>query len=185
MKPTPKADFPVGVRPRAWEEDDPRLSEAYAGVFEVTLNNYVGIVFVPQLPGPADVWDRSAVPGDLDDVATTEQARLAAALLAPYVVTPNAALAGQQQRFVMLDDPPDRRGGTVFYVAPEAFEHISSDLADLSTTLGMIHPPGTISDIRDHYAIAFIESVVLTSPNLDPHHAKMLGRESADGNGHH
>jgi hypothetical protein len=184
MKPTPKADFPVGVRPRAWEEDDPALGEAYAGVFEVTLNNYVGIVFVPQLPGSADVWDRDAVPDDLDDVATSAQARLATALLAPYVVTPNTALAGQQQRFEMLDDPPGRRGGTVFYVAPEAFDRFSGELADLSATLGMIHPPGKISDIRDRDVIAFIESVVLTSPNLDSHDAEMLGRESADGNGH-
>ena len=45
------------------------------------------IAFIPDLSPVATPWEELRLPEDLDAITTPEQARLATALLTPYVVT--------------------------------------------------------------------------------------------------
>lgn len=168
MKISPRADYPVGVRPRAWEEP-PDAAPYYDGVFDVALNGMVTVTFVPDMSAYAPPFDAAALPDDLDQVSSVKQARLAAALLASYAVTPHPTRQGTTQQLPAIGptgEPPgpDDIGGVVFYVDPSRFAAVESDLVELSTRLGGRHPDATVSTLRTHPAIDLIESTVLTSP---------------------
>jgi hypothetical protein len=156
MKVTPRADYPVRVRPRAWEEDE-SIAPLYAGVHDLTLNSMVTITFVPELAAPP--YERDALPADLDAIATPGEARLEAVLFADYAVTPSERLAGSEQR---LPVPPwrDGPGGIVVYVTPEQFERLNADLESLVPELGSLHSEVPVSRLRGHPAVDFAADLV-------------------------
>ena len=150
MQVTPRADYPVRVRPRSWDEEGP-IAAFYAGVFDVTLNQMVTISFVPDLAGSAPPYDRNRLPADLDDVTTPGQARLEAVLFSSYAVTPNDRLADTTER---LPTPSwgDGPGGLVVYVASDQFERFTNDLDELAPQLGGLYSDVPISQLRGHPA---------------------------------
>lgn len=168
---TPTADYPVRVRPRSWDEEEP-LAELYADVYDVTLNQMVTVSFVPDLGPEVPPYDRRRLPADLDDIATPEQARLEAALFAKYVVTPNRELAYTSTR---LPTPPwrDGPGGVVVYVTTDQFERFTSDLDELVPALGGLHSDVPISRLRGRPAMNFVEGLV-DSPLFDRRDAYWL-----------
>lgn len=175
MKVSPRADYPVGVRPRSWEESE-TVAELHEGIFDVTLNRVVDVVFVPDLSAIAPPFDDSLLPRDLDEVFTREQARLAAVLFGRYVVTPNTSRSGIQECFARANDTTGERTGVVFYISPDEFARYADDLGELSHRLGGLYPPGTVADLRGISVIDYIEQTVLGSPAFRSEDAAMLGR---------
>jgi hypothetical protein len=175
MKAWPTADYPVRVLPREAEEE-PTTARLYRGVFTVTLNHTVDVVFVPDVSAVAPPWDPATLPADLDAVATVEQARLAAALLAPYVVTPNAARAGAEDGFAWPVDAGPGTAGVVFYVTPAEFAAHAAELARLTEVAGRLHSQRRVGELREYGVVAFLERRVVDSGRLAPRHAELLGR---------
>ena len=175
MKVSPRSDYPVRVRPRSLEEGE-TVAQLYDGIFDVTLNSVVDIVFVPDLSSTMPPFDDAPLPLDLDDVSTQQQARLEAILFGRYVVTPNTGRSGTEERFARAVDNPGELTGVAFYISPEEFSCYAADLEQLSHRLGALYPLGTVVDLRGHPAIDFIEHTVLGSPNFKSEDAAMLGR---------
>jgi hypothetical protein len=171
---TPRADYPVGVRPRSWDEEGD-LAALYAGVYDVALNQMVKITFVPDLGIAAPPFERERLPEDLDALTTPEQARLEAALFARYAVTPNAARAGTTER---LPKPPwrSRDGGIVLYVTPDEFARFAADLEALAPDLGGSYSEVPISQLRGHPALDFVAELV-SSPRFEDEDAFWLRDE--------
>ncbi len=169
MKVSPTADYPIRVLPQEWEEDNP----LYAGIFTVTLNHGVDIAFIPGLREVAPPWDDRLLPEDLDEIATPQQARLATALLTPYVVTPDDARAGGEETFRWSDDQH-----LVYYVSSQEFDDYAAELAALSTgDAGRLRSQPRVSDLRDHHAVVrFIETRIVASGRLQRPHAVLLGQ---------
>jgi hypothetical protein len=174
MKVAPTADYPVQVLRQEWEE--PAEAAAwYAGIFTVTLNHHVDVAFVPDVSAVAPPWDDHLLPADLDEVETPGQARIATALLSPYVVTPNQARAGGDETFRWPPDGSDAPQ-VVFYVTGEEFARYAADLDQLTGVAGGRASGPRVSELRDHPVIGFLEQRVVGSARLDPRHAFLLGR---------
>lgn len=169
MKIRPRSDYPVGVRPRAWE-DPPAVAPYVAGVFDMSLNGMVTVTFVPDVTAWAPPFDPAAVPDDLDAVDSVRDARLAAVLLASYVVTPHPTLHGTWQRLPPVGGTGapggrvDEDGAVVLWVEPEPYAAAEADLVTLAGRVGGLHPDLTLSALRHHPAVRLVESTVLTSP---------------------
>jgi hypothetical protein len=95
MKLSPRYDFLVSVRHQAWEEE-PKVAPLYQGIFDVTLNHTIGIMFVPDLEKNTNCWC-PILPDNIDDITTNIEARLVSIALSKYSVTPNPLLAGQEE----------------------------------------------------------------------------------------
>lgn len=180
MKPGPNADYPVQVYPLSWDEA-PAVAPLYHGVSGMILNFLVEIVFVPDVSAAAPPWDGRQLPANLDEVSTAEQARLAAALVANYAVTPNEARAGDVERFRWPADGEPRADVVVRYVSQAEFARYSADLDNLSTIVSGIHPETPVSELRDYEVVRFVERDVVAAAWLQPGHAALLGRGAADG----
>jgi hypothetical protein len=174
MKVSPRVDYPVRVLAQEWDEE-PVRADLYRGLFAVTLNHVVEIVFVPDISEVAPPWDGGTLPADLDDVDTPAQARLASALLGRYVVTPNDAYAGDTATFRWPSEAD--RPGTVWYVGSAEFARFAADLRQLSSVVGGRFTDTTVLDLRSYAVIRFIEGLVGT-PWFDPGDAAILGREA-------
>lgn len=174
MKVRPRADYPVGVRPMSTEVPT-KVADLYEGIYEVTLNNLVDILFCPavsvSVAGP--VFYNDLLPHDLDEITTTTQARLATVLLSSYTITPNDALRGHQELLVH-DDEANVGGGLVYYIAESEFEIYSSELRELSTQLGGLHSQVTVASLGNYAVIRFIRDIVVPSPKFDPSDRVML-----------
>ncbi|MCP3801940.1 hypothetical protein NLX83_21975 [Allokutzneria sp. A3M-2-11 16] len=169
MKPIPRADYSVDVRPQRWEVA-PCVAHLYEGVWEVTLNTMVTVAFVADLGQPVDY--QAQIPGNLDALTTEKQARMVTAVLADYVVTPNAELAGRTVRTTrppVLDCDGD---GVVFYVDPVHYALMAADLDAFDLV------DATISELRGRPAVDFVERVVVTSPEFDHRDAYWLRNRS-------
>jgi len=178
MKVGPKVNYPVGVRPRAWEEPNEN-AQLYQGIYAVTLNYTVDIDFVPDVTAIAPPWDFRMLPDNIDTIDTIDLARLATALFSSYVVTPNDRLAGTEDRINRT--PPEGlehvdTSGVVFYVTAEDFSGFATQLDDLVDIAGDPRPGVRVEDLRDREVIAFIERRIVASPLLKPGDAEMLGQ---------
>jgi hypothetical protein len=183
VKISPKADYPVGVRPRSWEELE-ELGPHYEGIYDVCLNGMVTVTFVPDVSAFGPPFDPTMVPDDLDQLASSSEARLAALFLASYAVTPNDELTGTWVALPALGPPgqavdPTETGATVFFVDRAEFDPVAEDLAGLSQRLGGRHPDETVSQLGGHPAIELIQSTVLASPAFSPRDRAWLSDEPA------
>jgi hypothetical protein len=185
MKQSPTADYPVRVRPESWEHD-PTQAGLYAGVYTVTLNATVDITFVPDLSRSAPPWDGRILPADLDALHTPEQAAYASALLARYVVTPNAARAGRVESFRpaggALDGGYDE-DSVVRYVEPAQYADFVGDLDRLAVVVGSVRSDTPVSALRDHPVIRFVEDDIVAAPWFGRDDVVWLGRPAPDRTG--
>lgn len=176
MKPGPTADYPMKVIHELSEEEPP-TAELYAGVFTAVLNFVVYIVFIPDVSAVAPPWDDHLLPANFDEIITSEQARLAKAILGRYVVTPNDVRAGTEEAFEWGHDGEyGPSSGVVFYVTPGDFTRYAAGLARLAEmNENDVYPKKTVTALRGYEVIAFIERRVLASQWLRPQDAVMLG----------
>ncbi|MFB2983618.1 hypothetical protein [Microseira sp. BLCC-F43] len=68
MKPSPQYDFPVSVRRQTWEEN-PGVAALYQGIFDVTLNHTISVMFVPEIKKNANCWP-PRLPENIDEIST-------------------------------------------------------------------------------------------------------------------
>jgi hypothetical protein len=178
VKIKPSANYTVGVRRREWEEDPP-ASPIYEGMFTITLNYSVPVVFIPET-GVAPPWNDASLPPGLSEPTTVEQARLIEALTSDYVVTPHDALAGTEERFPRLTDADPDLLTVVFYVGRDEFTRYASDLEQLSEVAGDLHSFTRVADLRGYGVIDFVERRIVASSWLMPIDAETLGQTEID-----
>ena len=170
MKISPRSDYPVGVRPMSVEMPA-EVAGLYEGIYEVTLNNVVDIVFCPSLTDVAPPFRDELLPRDVDEITTAAQARLVSILFSPYSVTPNDSRNGGHERL------PGK--GVVFYVTESEFSSFTAELRELSERLGGRYPDQTVTDLAGHAVIRFVRETVITSPEFGPADRAMLQDETA------
>jgi hypothetical protein len=175
MKISPHADYPVRVIEQAWEEE-PDRAYLYHGVFTMTLNHVVDIAFVPDVSATAPPWDGRQLPASTDEIAAVAQARIAAAMLPRYAVTPNEARAGDVERAQWPATGGDANRAMIRYVRQEEFDRFATDLRHLSTVVSEKFIGTTVSGLRQFPVIQFVEREVVAAPWLAPDDAAMLGR---------
>jgi hypothetical protein len=171
MKVSPRSDYPVGVRPMSVEVPAD-VAGLYEGIYEVTLNGTVDIVFCPSLTDVAPPFRDELLPRDVDEITTATQARLASVLFASYSVTPNDSRSGGHEQL------PGK--GVVFYVTESEFTSFTAELRELSERLGGRYPDGTVADLSDHAVIEFVRATVIPSPQFRPADRAILQDATAE-----
>ena len=166
MKVSPRRDYPVGVRPMS-AEAPAEVAGLYEGIYEVTLNNVVDVVFCPAVAAPLR---DDLLPRDVDEITDSTQARLVSILFSRYCVTPSEALAGKQERLP--------GGAVVYYVAEADFAVYAAELRDLSGR----YPDEAVTELTGHAVIRFLQDTVIPSPLFDAADRAMLQQ---DGDGDH
>ena len=161
--------------PETDELEGPDLPH-FEGIYRAVLNHLVAVVFAPDVSSLAPPWDDSRLPSGVDLAEDRQQAGLIAALLAPYVVTPNDALAGTEERIDWSPPGAETSGGVVFYVSGAEFDQFAAELAELSEIVFSRFPKETASTLRGYAVVRFLERRVADSNLLRPHDAAILGR---------
>lgn len=167
---TERRDVLVRVRSRVRDESD-AVAHLYDGIFDVTLNGAVDIVFVPSPTDGGSLLDQSSVPWNLDELSTVDQARRAVVIFARYVVTPDDARAG-----TAVVDENEESDRVVFFVTLEAFARLTEDLTALSGMIGDLRAAAPMSTLHAHPALEFVQRSILRSPLFRPQDATALAR---------
>ena len=155
MKVGPKVDIAVQVKLQEWEEDED-VAPFYRGIYEVTLNFFTDVMFIPSFPRTLDSWPPT-LPKNVDDVHSVYEARLFTVALSENTVTPNAFLAGQQELIPLspsLNGEP--RMGRIFYVTPEQFALFSQELAQIMQQTLSVHDYVSLLKVNHFACIQFI-----------------------------
>jgi len=165
MKPSLERDFTVSVTYQS-QEVLPKTAKFYKGIYLVTLNFLVDIMFVPELEMNPDNWP-PVLPDDVDNVSSETEARLFTAALSRYTVTPKSLLAGTQKIIYTLpfkgereDSDLDSRKGAIFYVSPQEFDIFSKELSALADQTSGVHGFVKISPIKELEVAKIILSIV-------------------------
>lgn len=147
MKISNPANYYVRVWPEGSEEE-PDLAALLAGIMRLSVNFGPRIFFVPDVSTVAPPWP----PMSTEKPTTVEEARLAWATTSDWVVTPNAAHAGEI----------DRSGvSTIFYVTPDDFAILTADLEALAAFTNTSLPSWRHDDLTGHAVIRFLDDRVL------------------------
>jgi hypothetical protein len=191
MKPSQDRDFAVNVRHQVREED-PAVAAYYQGVYGMTLNRLVTIVFVPAFSRGPGTWP-PVLPDDLDQVGSAQDARRFSVALADYAVTPDEARAGTEE--VLPPQPAVGGGGdspgggetgggedsleprpaVVFFVSPAEFDAFTAELEALEDRAPGVHDVVRVPEIEGLEVVKFLRSRVLASPHVAPEHRRVLG----------
>lgn len=182
MKPSLERDLTVSVRHQIWEEA-PEVAEFYQGIYSVTLNFLVTVMFVPEVARTVDNWP-PVLPENVDNVSTELEARLFTIALSDYTVTPNSLLAGKQEliplSLVSLDmnnSDSVAKMGVVLYVSSQEFEVFSKELSGLAEQTPGVHDSVRIGEIQNLEVSKFILSSVIGYPHFSAGDLRVLGRE--------
>ena len=170
MKPSPQYDFTISVRRHSWEEE-PEVAAWYEGIFEVTLNFTVNLMFVPALK--REPWP-PRLPEDTDAVHTEQEARSIAISLSRYAATPDDSREGTEERFAR--DWSESGPGVVFYVTSQEFATFSEELARLADERPSVHSGWKVSEIPQLAVTRWLLTRVLASPSVSAKDLRMLGR---------
>jgi hypothetical protein len=172
MKPSAMYDFPVNVTPRSWEvEKDVALY--YQGIFEVSLNFYTSILFVPQFKRDPNHWP-PVLPENMGKPQSEIEARLITIAMSKYAVTPNLSLKGQEEVIPPFD--PQLENGVVFYVGDDEFEIFSYELSKIAEELTGIHDSRRVSELKHLEFVKFLLSRFVMSKHVYVEDLRMLGR---------
>jgi hypothetical protein len=176
MKVGSPANYYVRVSSAGW---DVPAEEAnlHRGSYAVSLNFGPEIAFIDDLSRLGPPWRESTLPPEEEgELRDPDMVRLLALLHSRYTVTPNAALAGQTERFTLPWGFEDQPEGVVFYTSPAEFAILLDDLVELADSeAGNIHSTVRRDKVLDHPVIQIIENRVLPSPWLHPRDARTAG----------
>ncbi|MBR8835462.1 MAG: hypothetical protein DSM106950_15925 [Stigonema ocellatum SAG 48.90 = DSM 106950] len=175
MKPSPQYNFPVSVRRQTWEEE-PEVAPLYQGIFDVTLNHALSVVFVPEFERNANCWP-PILPDNVDEITTEIEARMVTVALSKYSVTSNLLLAGLEEIIsrVVWEAPQQ---GVIFYVTPQEFKVFSAELSILSEQLPAVYSSRQVSEIENLEVTKFLISRILASTYIAEEDLQMLGPKS-------
>jgi hypothetical protein len=162
-------NYVVSIHPDGWDDLRDHPESWLTDVVEVALQQVVHVVFVPDLRGLAPPWDTAALPPRDRLPGTPDEFLLDRAVHAPYVVTPNPALAGTAEPFAH----PGARPGAAWYLTPADFRRRVDELLALAAEIGWY---AHVDDLRAHEVIRFIDAEVVDSGLISASHAGILGR---------
>jgi len=168
----------VFVYLETWEA--PVRPDLYQGIVGMELNHTVSVTFVPDISRHVPPWDERLLPDDVDRVQTVDEARVATAMLAGYLVTPHPALAGTTDRFTVPPAEGHEEMGPsttlVWYVSPHEFDRYADELHRLTGIVGNRHSGITVSQLQEYDVVRFVDREIVGSRLLTPYEAEMLGR---------
>jgi len=153
MNPSLSNNFAVSVRHQIWEES-PENTEFYQGIYSVTLNFLVNLMFVPEFERNLTNWPPN-LPENIDNVNSENEARLFTTAVSDYTVTPNSLLSGQETiTFVLADEKVKNADLTsdvriVFYVSHDKFAIFNKELSMLAEKTPGIHDYVEICEIEN------------------------------------
>jgi len=168
MKPWRTHDFGIGAWP-ATSDHPPPQNRHYEGIYSVTLNETIHIEFVPAIDRHAP-WP-PVLPGDVDLVESTAEARRLTLTLARYTVTPDRERAGSTEKLDGKD-----ADGVVFYVLPEEFDELSRDLYAVEDDAPGIHSSIPVSRLADTALARFLLERLIPSGYLSDRELYMIER---------
>lgn len=184
MKSSLSTDFTISVKHQIWEEL-PEVAHFYQGIYSVTLNFLLTIMFVPEIKDTLS--DLSIIlPQNVEHVCSEREARLFTIALSEYTVTPNSFLAGQQKLIYLPSGSENgtinnseqvSEKGVIFYISPDKFAVFSQELSELAEQTIGVHDYVRISELKNLQTAQFILSDIIKSNNFSPSHLKYLGRE--------
>jgi hypothetical protein len=179
-----RRDFAVQVRHQERDEEEEWGALFYRGIFSLTLNQLISILFIPNFPRTPQTWPPTILEG-VDKVQSETEARLYITESADYVVTPDAFLAGQQEVIPLPPIPPlGAIAGTlarrvvVFYVTPQQFARFSRELALIEEQTYWVTQFVRVHNIAHLECIKFIQNCIISSPYFSHNHDGIIGRQS-------
>ena len=181
MKRSLERNFSVSVRHQVLEER-PEVAELYQGIYSVTLNSLVTVMFVPEFKRNAKSWP-PALSENVDNVNTEQEARLFTTALSDYTITPDRYLAGQEEVIPQASVTEDNRYNrnfetrTIFYVTHQEFDTFVQELSVLAEQMLGIHDYVRISEIENLKFAQLILARVINSKHFSLKDLKILGRE--------
>jgi hypothetical protein len=152
------ANYYVQVWPSWWDEPEETVP-LYRDIFTLSLNAAVTVKFVPDIGGAAPPWRLPE-----SEPATATEVRVTEALTAAIAVTPNAALAGGADTFVLTPGEPPN---TVLYVTTEEFLTYRDELAVLAESACEAVPAVRHDDIAHLNVVRFLDEQVLRDVSGD------------------
>lgn len=159
-----------------WPESLEHSSEVsifYKGIYSVTLNQFVTIMFIPEVDRDKEVWP-PRLPESIDSPCSEEEAKLWTVGLAEYVVTPNSKLAGSEEILNLPNLSGECDKGVVFYVRPDEFKEFSKGLEEVNQKTSSVHEKVNSSEIENLSFIKFIVSNVIESKNFEKKDLEVL-----------
>jgi hypothetical protein len=170
MKSSHKAyDFKLQVQHQPREEPA-SVASLYTGLFTVTLNDFVDVMFIPSFPRTRENWSLN-IADDVEDVRSSHEARQFMAALSEYTVTPNDHRAGQQELIplappLLRRKPDDPTTGVIFYVTQKEFIRFSQELAMMEEHTLSVYDCLPFSEVKEFESIQFILKQIVTSPHF-------------------
>ena len=172
MKPSPQYDFPVSVRCQTWEEE-PEVAALYQGIFDVTLNHTLSVMFVPEVQ-INDNRRFPILPDNVDDIYTELEARLVTIALSRYTVTPNSLLAGKEE-IISRSGRESCQEGVLFFVTPQEFSIFSTELSILAKEIPSVHSYKKLSEIQNFEFTKFLIYRIIQSKYFAEEDLQILG----------
>ncbi len=185
MKPVPTENFNVKIINEIDEKWElPETAQYFEGIFTAALNYSVFIEFVPEINRTVVGWPPKFNVEKVDCETSDLEARIISLYTGSYVVTPNEALAGQEEliptpRTLCGSYANDQRDIIVFYVTSQEFITFSQEKDELIDT--PFFPGGrdeiwNISNIKKYSIGQFICERFLKSKYLSASNAYILGQ---------
>ncbi|MGB0385134.1 MAG: hypothetical protein ACPGWR_09950 [Ardenticatenaceae bacterium] len=180
MKSSHKAyDFKVHVRHQEREED-PSVAPLYRGIFSVTLNDFVEVMFIPSFSRDTENWSLN-IADDVEDVRSLSEARQFTAALSEYTVTPSDERAGEQELIPLAPplpplrrEPGDPTTGVMFYVTQKEFIRFSQELALIEEHTFLLNEYLPFSEAKEFECIQLILNHIVTSPHFAEKDSKIV-----------
>jgi len=167
MKVGANPDFPVFVQPESTQHDGAEAA-LFDGVFRVTLNHFVVVLFVPDVPLPPR--GAPAFPGE--PITTPARARQSCLLDGPYCIVADDALAGTSRR--ISAPPPSLLAevpSVVCFVGRQEFARYVDELERIED---LQYGPAPVTRLRPYRVARYLQWLA-ASGQLDPTHTAFLG----------
>ncbi len=185
QSPPQEYEFKVQVRHQVRDEE-PEIARFFKGIFWMTLNDFVNLIFIPSFPRDKENWSLN-IPTSLEDVSSLDEARQFTAALSEYTITPSDKRAGQQE-LIPIPPPPDisfpglrpdhkteeSKTGVMFYVTPQEFIRFSQELAVIEEHTFMLYEYLPFEEVKEFECIQFITDTIIRSPHFTQKDMKMV-----------
>ncbi len=182
MKPSLSSNFTLSVRHQIWEES-PEVAKFYQGIYSVTLNFLVNVIFVPKFERNVNHWPPS-LPENVDNVSSELEARLFTLFFSDYTITPDPLRSGQQEIITLASAAEEVKNTNsasdvkvIFYVSPEEFATFSQELCVLAEQTPGVYDYVKISEIKNLELAKFLLSCVINSSCFLVKDRNILARE--------
>jgi hypothetical protein len=184
-------DFAIHVQPQMLEVL-PEVASLYEGIYSVTLNHLITVLFVPEVSRNPEQWP-PMLPEDLDFPSSITEARLWTIGLSKHTVVPNSDLAGQEEiinfppplpstpsEFRLKDDSDNSmEHGVIFYVTPQEFARFSEELAEVRRRTTSIRDKVDASEISELGFVRLLVSRIIASEHFSQRDLEVLERHKS------